>query len=78
MFQLTIDRPGTYRIALGAGPWIDVLKDGKPVVSSAHSPGPSCSTVRKVVDFPLQPGRYVLQVSAAADPRLGIVVVARP
>jgi hypothetical protein len=78
MFELKIDKAGTYVIGLGSGAWIDVLKDGKPLTSAAHSPGPACSTLRKMVDFPLEPGRYVLQVSANADARLPILLAKRP
>lgn len=78
MFELNIDKAGTYVVALGSGAWIDVLKDGKPLISTAHSRGPECSTLRKMVDFPLQPGRYVLQVSANADARLAILLARRP
>jgi hypothetical protein len=78
MFELRIDKAGTYVIGLGSGAWIDVLKDGKVLTSTAHSPGPACSTLRKMVDFPLQPGRYVLQISANADARLPILLAKRP
>ncbi len=78
MFELRIDKPGTYVVALGSGAWIDVLKDGRPLMSSAHSRGPECSTLRKMVDFPLEPGRYVLQISANADAKLPILLARRP
>ena len=78
MFELQVDKAGTYVIALGSGAWIDVLKDGKALVSTAHARGPDCSTLRKMVDFPLEPGRYVLQVSANADARLPILLARRP
>jgi len=78
MFDLNIDQAGTYRIALGAGSWIDVLKDGKPLESVGHGMGPKCSTVRKMVDFALQPGHYVVQISANADEKLAIMALRRP
>jgi hypothetical protein len=78
LFELRVDQPGTYVVALGSGAWIDVLKDGKALVSTGHNRGPECSTLRKMVDFPLQPGRYVLQVSANADAKLSILMARRP
>jgi hypothetical protein len=78
LLRLRIATPGTYRVVLGSGAWIDVLKNGKPVASSAHAPGPACSTARKTVEFPLVRGDYVLQVSANADPMLAILVLQRP
>ena len=78
MAQVEIKEAGTYRIALGAGAWLDVLKDGHPVTSVAHAPGVPCSTIRKMVDFPLEPGAYIIQVSANADPVLAILVARQP
>jgi hypothetical protein len=78
LFRVRIATPGTYRFVLGSGAWIDLLKDGRPVTSSAHAPGPACTTARKTVEFPLQRGDYVLQVSANAAPTLAILIVRRP
>ena len=78
MVQVEITEAGTYRIALGAGAWLDALKYDQPVISTAHTPGKPCSTIRKMVDFPLTPGRYVIQVSANADEVLSILVARQP
>lgn len=78
LFRVRIAAPGTYRFVLGSGAWIDVLEDGRPVASSAHAPGPACATARKTVEFPLQKGDHVLQVSANADPTLAILIIRRP
>lgn len=78
MFSLRIDTPGVYRFALGAGPWIDVLKDQVIVPSTAHGPGPACSGIRKMVDFSLDTGVYILQVSANADDKLALLVLRQP
>lgn len=78
LLRVHIGAAGTYRIVLGSGAWIDMLKNGAPVVSSAHAPGPPCSTARKTVEFPLEPGDYVLQVSANADPTVAILITRHP
>jgi hypothetical protein len=78
MFSLRIDTPGVYRFALGAGPWVDVLKDEVVVQSIAHGPGPACSGIRKTVDFPLEAGVYVLQISASPDDTLALLVLRQP
>jgi hypothetical protein len=77
LFEVKIDKAGTYVVALSAGAWIDLLKDGKALTSSAHDHGPACSTLHKMVEFPLEPGRYVLQVSGNADAKLSILVEQR-
>ncbi|MBB5685628.1 homogentisate 1,2-dioxygenase [Sphingobium boeckii] len=66
---------GHYRVALGQGAWIDLVKDGKALTSTTHSHGPACSTIRKIVDFDLVPGRYVLQLSGAKAAAMPVMVV---
>lgn len=74
--SFTVATPGTYRVALGAGAWVDVVRNGKAVASVAHGHGPACSTIRKMVDFKLTPGRYLLQVAGNADPVIPVMVAA--
>ncbi len=75
VFILSVDKAGTYAIALSEGAWIDVAPAAGPVLSSvAHGHGPVCTTIHKVVDFALQPGAYVVQVSAAPTSPLVISV----
>jgi hypothetical protein len=71
---IAIASAGTYQVNLNSGAWIDVLKDGKAVESTAHAPGPACTGIGKTVQFPLQPGRYILQISANADPDIAVMV----
>ncbi len=78
MFSLVVSQPGVYAVALGSGAWIDLLKGKVAVESVAHGHGPDCSSIRKVVDFQLGPGRYVVQVSADAEPKLAIMIARRP
>ncbi len=78
LFDFTVERQGTYRVALGSGAWIDVLKGKSPVSSTAHGHGPDCSGIRKMVDFPLTPGRYTLQVAASGEPMLTLLIAELP
>jgi hypothetical protein len=74
LLGVTIASAGTYQINLSSGAWIDLVRDGKSVLSTAHAPGPACTGIRKTVQFPLQPGKYVLQISANADPAIDVMV----
>jgi hypothetical protein len=79
LFDLNIPTAGTYVVALGAGAWVDVLRDdGASVRSSSHGHGPACSTVRKIVAFELQPGRHVVQIVGSVPAALSIMVARRP
>ncbi len=78
LFTFTVERPGIYRVALGSGAWIDMLRGEEAVTSTAHGHGPECSGVRKMVDFPLTPGRYVLQIAANGSATLPLLLVRLP
>ena len=78
IFAFTVAQAGTYRVAEGSGAWIDVVKDGKAIESTAHGHGPDCSTVRKMVDFPLEPGTYTLQIAANGQAQLPLIVTRVP
>ena len=74
LLMLDIKNAGTYQVNLSSGAWTDVLKGGAAVMSGAHAPGPACSGIRKTVQFPLQPSRYVIQLSANGDPTIAVMV----
>lgn len=75
LVSLSIHQPGTYRIALSTAAWIDVVKDGQFQSPIAHAHGPACTTIRKMVDFALTPGDYLIQLSGAPDAGMDLLVV---
>jgi hypothetical protein len=76
--RFTVQQAGTWRVALGSGAWIDVIKGKKVIASTAHGHGPDCSGIRKMVDYRLQPGRYILQIAANGDETLPVLVTHLP
>lgn len=74
LIGVNIAEAGTYRVALGSGAWIDLVKDGVAAKSVAHGHGPDCTGVRKMVDFPLLPGRYTLQLGANGTASIRVLV----
>jgi hypothetical protein len=70
-----VARPGRAWIALDQGAWIDVVKDGAIVKSVTHGHGPKCSGIRKIVDFDLTPGRYIVQIVNAPKDRIGVMAL---
>ncbi|MFV0623464.1 homogentisate 1,2-dioxygenase [Sphingomonas sp. ac-8] len=78
LFAFSVPTAGRYRIALGSGAWIDVLSGTTPATSVAHEHGPDCTGIRKMVDFDLQPGRYLLQVAGNGSPTLPLMVARVP
>ena len=74
IFQIEIKENGIYRIALGNASWVDINKDVKVAKSIAHKGGPENSGVRKMLDYSLEAGIYVLQLSAGADSTTALLV----
>jgi len=78
MFVFSVPDSGRYRVALGSGAWIDVLRGTTPMTSVAHAHGPDCTGLRKMVDFDLTPGRYLLQIAGNSSAALPMMVVRMP
>ncbi|WP_395397564.1 hypothetical protein WBP07_23760 [Novosphingobium sp. BL-8A] len=78
IYAFSVKAAGKYRVALGSAAWIDVVKDGAAVTSIAHGHGPDCSGIRKMVDFTLEPGEYLLQISANPEAKLPLLVTRLP
>lgn len=76
LLAIEVEKAGAYRIALGSAAWLDVIGKNGPLRSIAHGHGPDCTGIRKMVDFTLEPGRYLVQISANGAPT--IMVLAMP
>jgi hypothetical protein len=74
LFAFTVPVAGRYRVGLSRGVWIDVVANGATLPSAAHAHGPDCTMLRKIVEWDLKPGRYLLQVAGDADPTLSLGV----
>jgi hypothetical protein len=79
LLQVVVTTPGTYRVALGSPAWIDLVTGGgAAIASTAHGHGPACTGIRKIVDFVLDPGTYVLQISANGSAQSEVMVIRQP
>jgi hypothetical protein len=78
LIGFTVTKPGTYRVGIGSGAWLEMVRDGQALVSTAHSPGPACTGLRKMVDFALTPGNYLLEISGNGTPTLPVLVTLLP
>jgi hypothetical protein len=74
---LVITEAGTYGVALDQNAWVDVARDGASLHSNGNGHGPACSSIRKIVDFQLLPGRYTLTLSRTQAPTVRLLVVRR-
>lgn len=76
--RLHIRVAGTYRVALNRPFWIDIVQDGKLISSSGFTGSHGCDAPRKVVQYALQAGDYLLQLSGpdSADVNLTLTAAA--
>jgi len=73
---LRIARPGAYGIALSDRGWIDLTRGKEPALKSAsHGHGPACSSIRKIVNFNLRPGTYMLQIAESPVAKVKVLVI---
>jgi len=78
MLGVAIATPGTYRVAIGSGAWVDLVKGKILLESTGHGHGPNCSGIRKMVDFALQPGSYVLQIAGNGEAHIPVLIAKLP
>jgi hypothetical protein len=73
--RLQLARPGSYRISVDHGAWIDVVSAGHMIDSSDFQGRSGCNAPHKIVQY-LLPAVHelVLQVSAAAAARLRLTI----
>ena len=74
LFTLSLKQAARVGIALDGPAWVDVITGTQAIASVEHGHGPACSGIRKIVDFDLTPGTYLLQVAGNEAPTLGLMV----
>jgi hypothetical protein len=77
-FAFTIDRAGSYDVLLSENAWVDVVAGGSALRSSAHGPGPACTSLRRTITYNLAPGAYSLQVSGSRQAEATIAILPAP
>lgn len=77
MIPIEVKKPGRLIVALDAGAWIDLVRDGAAVKSLTHGHGPACSGIRKMVEFDVTQGRYQLQIVNAPTASIHAMAVLR-
>jgi hypothetical protein len=77
--RFAVSAPGTWRISLDHNSWVDVVTpEGSLVESSRFGGRMDCAPLRKLVEFPLQPGlSYTLQLSGGTE-TTAVVLITGP
>jgi hypothetical protein len=77
MVPIDVKKAGRLIVALDGGAWIDLVRDGHVVKSVTHGHGPACSGIRKMVEFDVEQGRYLLQIVNAPTDTIHAMAVMR-
>jgi len=75
--DLEIAAAGSYEILVDHSAWIDLVQGGTALRSTARLQALPCTSVHKIVDFSLSPGRYVIQLSGTTAASARLLVVPR-
>lgn len=78
LIELTLPRKGVWRISFSNALWVDVIKDGAYVKSGAHGMLAPCTSLRKIVEFEAEQGRYLVQLSGNPGPDVVMMVTQKP
>ncbi len=70
-----VAQAGAYQVTTSEHAWIDVIQNGKALVSSAHSGKQGCPDIRKSVRFDLETGPLTIQVSGAASMHIKLAIL---
>jgi len=76
--RLHIAVAGTYRLALSRPYWVDIVQSGSLISSSGFTGSHGCEAPRKIVQYTLAAGDFVLQVSGAGSADVGLTLTAAP
>ena len=79
MVKFTVPRTGSYRVALDAPFWIDVVAGGKLLATEDFSGQRGCANPRKIVIFQMPAGEpLTLQISGARSAQAEFTLTAAP
>lgn len=78
MLEIDVPAKGVWRVSASTALWIDLVGPGGRQASAAFGNLAPCTGIRKVVEFPLEPGLYVLQLSGNPGPATKVMVSPRP
>ena len=78
LFAFTVPQAGNYTVALSTAAWIDVIEDGKALEPLSFGHGPECTTIRKMVVYPLKAGQHVLQIAGSGAETAKLLVAKAP
>lgn len=76
--QITVPTAGVWRLSASTGLWADVIGPNGAIKSTAFGALAPCTSIRKVVEFPLSAGTYTVQLSGNPGPDTRLMLSLKP
>lgn len=73
--KFDITKKSTYRIITNGRPWVEIVQNNKIIDSIKHQHGDKCWGMEKVLDFPLTPGHYVIELTANGKETIKFIII---
>lgn len=64
---IDVPRAGTLQLVLDNKTYVDLVRGGKALDLAGEPKGHGCPGIQKALDFKVQPGRYLVQLSGSPD-----------
>jgi len=78
LVRLQIPAAGSYRVSVGSQMWVDLVSGSMLIATSDFAGQHGCDAPHKIVQFDLQPGTFILQMSGAAGDHVRVTVTRAP
>jgi hypothetical protein len=76
--SLPSEPPGDVIVSLSSEGWIDLVQNGTPLVSTAHTGDDNCPGLRKAVRFTLSGAALILEISNAPADHIAVAITPAP
>ncbi len=76
--SLPSEPPGDVIVSLSSEGWIDLVQNGAPLVSTAHTGDDNCPGLRKAVRFTLSGAALILEISNAPADHITVAITPAP
>ncbi|CAK7193221.1 hypothetical protein COMNV_01435 [Commensalibacter sp. Nvir] len=74
MLQFNIAQKGIYRFVMDSKPWVEIVGNHKKTAMAHHQCGKQCNGIMKAIDFALDPGQYILEISGNGEPTVKLMI----
>lgn len=78
LVRLQVTKAGSYRISVGSQMWVDLASGSMLIGSSDFAGQHGCDAPHKIVQYDLQPGVFVLQLSGGSGDHVRVAVTRGP